>query len=43
MQNCLKIENVDKFYLTLEELHTVELKDNCGYIADKKPLRLPAW
>jgi len=42
-QNCLKIENVDKFYLTLEELHTPELKANCGYIASKKPIRLPVW
>jgi len=42
-QNCLKIENVDKFYLTLEELHSAELKTNCGYIEGKKPMRLPVW
>ena len=42
-KNSLKIENVDKYYLTLEELHTAELKTNCGYIAGKKPIRLPVW
>ena len=42
-QKFLKIENVDKYFLTLEELHIAELETNCGYIADKRPLRLPVW
>lgn len=41
-QEFLKIENVDKYYLTLGELHTADLKRNRGYIADKRPLRLPS-
>ena len=40
-QEFLKIENVDKYYLPLGELHTADLKGNRGYIADKRPLRLP--
>ncbi len=42
-QKFLKIENVDKYFLTLEELHIAELETNCGYIADKRPFRLPVW
>ena len=42
-QDCLKIAGADKFYLTLEELHTDDLKANRGFIAEKEPIRLPAW
>jgi hypothetical protein len=42
-QDWLKIANVDKFYLTLAELHTDDLKDNRGFITDTRPLRLPDW
>jgi len=42
-QDCLKIAGVDKFYLTLEELHTDDLKTNRGFVAGKRPVRLPTW
>jgi hypothetical protein len=42
-QESLKLSDIDKYYLTLEELHTGELKDNNGFIAASRPLRLPAW
>jgi hypothetical protein len=42
-QESLKLPDIDKYYLTLEELHTGELKDNNGFIAASRPLRLPAW
>ena len=42
-QKSLKLPEIDKYYLTLEELHTAELKDNKGLIAAPRPLRLPAW
>ena len=32
-QKFLKLPEIDKYYLTLEELHTAELKDNKGFIA----------
>ena len=40
-QQQIKLPNVDKLYLTLEELHTVELKDNRGFIPARRPVRLP--
>lgn len=42
-QNALKLPNIDKYYLTLEELHTVELTKNKGFVAGPRPLRLPTW
>jgi hypothetical protein len=42
-QDWLKIVGADKFYLTLAELHTDDLKDNRGFIPATRPLRLPAW
>ena len=42
-EDCLKIAGADKFYLTLEELHTDDLKTNRGFVAGKRPVRLPAW
>ncbi len=42
-QGWLKIAGVDKYYLTLAELHTDDLKTNRGFIADKRPIRLPTW
>jgi hypothetical protein len=42
-RHSLKLPDVDKHYLTLEELHTGELRQNKGFIAAPKPLRLPAW
>lgn len=42
-QECLKIAGADKFYLTLDELHTEDLKTNRGFIMDKRPIRLPTW
>ena len=42
-QKLLKLADIDKYYLTLEKLHTGELKDNNGFIAASRPLRLPAW
>jgi len=42
-QDCLKIAGVDKFYLTLDELHTEDLKTNRGFITAKRPIRLPTW
>jgi len=41
-QESIKLPDVDKYYLTLEELHTGDLKDNNGFIAASRPLRLPA-
>ncbi|OHB77802.1 MAG: hypothetical protein A2Z25_15415 [Planctomycetes bacterium RBG_16_55_9] len=35
-QRHLKIPDIDKYYLTLEELHTAELKDNKGFIAARR-------
>ena len=40
-QALIRIENVDKYYLTLADLHTEDLKMNRGYITDNRPLRLP--
>jgi len=42
-QKALKIENVDKWFLTLADLHTAELETNLGHVADKRPFRLPVW
>jgi hypothetical protein len=42
-QDCIRIPGVDKWYLTLEELHTDDLRDNRGFIADRRPVRLPNW
>ena len=42
-QESLKLPGIDKYYLTLEQLHTTELKDNNGFISAPRPLRLPAW
>lgn len=42
-QKLLKLTEIDKYYLTLEELHTAELKDNKGFIEAARPVRLPAW
>ena len=42
-QESLKLPGIDKYYLTLEELHATELKDNNGFISAPRPLRLPAW
>lgn len=42
-QESVKLPGIDKYYLTLGELHTGELKNNNGFIAAPKPLRLPAW
>jgi hypothetical protein len=39
----LKLPDIDKFYLTQEELHTPELKNNKGFIAGRRPLWLPTW
>ena len=32
----IKLPDIDKYYLTLEELHTSELKDNKGFIASRR-------
>jgi hypothetical protein len=40
-EELLKLAGIDKFYLTLEELHTADLKNNRGYITDKMTIRLP--
>ncbi|UCD58406.1 MAG: hypothetical protein JSV16_04620, partial [Candidatus Hydrogenedentota bacterium] len=42
-QQHIKLPDIDKYYLTLEELHTAELKNNLGFIASRRPVRLPAW
>lgn len=42
-QSSLKIAGADKFYLTLAELHTDDLRNNRGFITDTRPLRLPDW
>ncbi|HEC04473.1 MAG TPA: hypothetical protein ENI81_13140 [Phycisphaerales bacterium] len=42
-EKSLKLPEIDKYYLTLEQLHTAELKDNRGFIAAARPLRLPVW
>ncbi|MCP4256618.1 MAG: hypothetical protein GY774_03715 [Planctomycetes bacterium] len=42
-QQHLKLPDIDKYYLTLEELHTPELKNNDGFIAARRPLWLPTW
>jgi hypothetical protein len=42
-KDCILIPGVDKFYLTLDELHTGDLKDNRGYVTGKRPVRLPTW
>lgn len=41
-QQHIKIPDIDKYYLTLEEMHTAELKDNLGFITARRPVRLPA-
>lgn len=40
---CIRIAGVDKFYLTLDELHTGDLEGNRGFILSKRPIRLPHW
>lgn len=42
-QRHIKLPDIDKYYLTLEELHTPEPKDNLGFIASRRPVRLPTW
>jgi hypothetical protein len=42
-QQQMKLPDIDKYYLTLEELHTNELKDNLGVIPARRPVRLPVW
>jgi hypothetical protein len=42
-QQHIKLPDVDKFYLTLKELHTGELKNNFGFITTRRPARLPTW
>jgi len=42
-QQHLKLPDIDKYYLTLEELHAAELTGNKGYIAAREPVRLPVW
>jgi hypothetical protein len=42
-KESIKLPDIDKYYLTLEELHTGDLKDNNGFIAAPRPLRVPAW
>jgi hypothetical protein len=39
----IKIPDIDKYYLTLDEMHTEELKDNLGFISARRPIRLPNW
>ncbi len=40
-QKLLKLPDIDKYYLTLEELHNDDLRENRGYIANKNTIRLP--
>ena len=42
-KESLKLPDIDKYYLTLEDLHTADLKENKGFIAASRPLRLPVW
>jgi len=42
-QSRLKIAGADRFYLTLAELYTDDLKDLRGFITAPRPLRLPDW
>lgn len=42
-QQQLKLPDIDKYFLTFEELHTPELKNNNGFIAARKPVWLPTW
>jgi len=42
-QQHLKLLDIDKYYLTLEELHIAELTGNKGYITAREPVRLPVW
>jgi hypothetical protein len=42
-QHSIRIPGVDKWYLTLDELHVDALKANRGFIADRRPIRLPNW
>jgi hypothetical protein len=42
-RDLLKLPGIDKFYLTLDEFHTDDLRNNHGYIAGKRPIRLPTW
>jgi hypothetical protein len=42
-QGGLKVPGADKFYLTLAELHTDDLRDNHGFITAARPVRLPDW
>jgi hypothetical protein len=39
----VRLPDIDKLYLTLDELHTGDLKNHRGYIAGKRPIRLPNW
>ncbi len=40
-RESLKLPGIDKYYLTLAELRTAELKNNNGFIAARRPVRLP--
>jgi hypothetical protein len=42
-RQLIKLSDIDKYYLTLEELHTPDLKNNHGLIASKRPVWLPTW
>lgn len=42
-QQHIKLPDIDKYYFTLQELHIDELKDNLGFVAAKRPIRLPNW
>lgn len=42
-QQRLKLPDIDKYYLTLEELHTPELNNIEGFIAARRPVWLPTW
>lgn len=42
-QGFIKLPDTDKYYLTLAEMHTAELKDNKGFIPSRRPVRLPIW
>ena len=42
-KKSIKLPDIDKYYLTLEELHNDDLRENRGYIADKNAIRLPNW
>ena len=40
-QEFIRMPGIDKYYLTLADLHTEDLKMNRGYITGNRPLRLP--